>query len=260
MIIETIEQFRDLIPTVTGKSLEKYTRSIADAEEWLRQRIVGTELMRVIEQEKVAESELFKRARLVVACKAYLLAIPKMDVIETGNGFAVVNDDTLAPASRERVTALVASMKESLTDAVGGLIEFLEDDVEYRNLWRQSPAFTATVRNYLPTLRLFREYGVFNGGHLDYIDVQPVFHALIVKHIEPIVSPERSAALIAQVAAGTIAAADAPLIESIRLALAGYYNGDMALGDTAMSRVHFLSPPSASEASTTTSPSIFSMI
>lgn len=258
MIIDSIEKFRELIPTVTGSKLDKYTQPITDATEWLRRRIVGSALMRVIEQMQVEESapELFVHARLVVACKAYLLAIPKMDVIETANGFAVVNDEVHAPASRDRVHALTVSMTESLAEAVGGLIEFLEDSDLPE--WRQSPAFTATVRNYLPTLRLFREYGSFKGGHLDYIDAQPTFRALIIKHIEPVVGIQRSADLLAQIVAGAIV--EAELIENIRLALAGYYTGDMALADTALVRVNTIVAPVAPTTAAPSSPSIYPMI
>lgn len=236
-MIKDIKTFRELIPTVTGQSLEKYTRPITDAAEWLRQRIVGPALMGVIKSQGEASApELFKRAQLAVAYKAYLIAIPKMDVIETANGFAVVDDDIHAPASRDRVNALTVSMTESLSMAVAGLIEYLEDIAEYRAEWRQSPACTATRRNYMPTLRMFRDYGVFPGDNLDYVDAQPVFRSLIVKHIEPVISPEYSAAVLAAIGSGTLGDNDAPVVESLRLALAGYYSGDVALGDICLAR------------------------
>lgn len=238
-MIKDIERFRELIPTVAGQSLSKYTQPIADAVGWLRQQIVGPALMNVIEamQNEAEAPELFKRVELVVAYKAYLIAIPKMDVIETANGFAVVNDDTMAPASRDRVASLSASMTESLEQALAELIEYLEDSEEHRAAWRQSPAYQATSGSYISTLREFRQYSSFKGGYLDFISAQVNIRSVILKNIEPIISREFSNEVISQIVAGNVPENNSTILADLRYALAGFYNNDAQLGDTCLARV-----------------------
>lgn len=238
MIIKNIERFRELIPTVTGKSLEKYTQPISDAAVWLRQQIVGPALMRVIEQmqDEASVPELFTRAELVVAYKAYLIAIPKMDVIETSNGFAVVMDDKLAPASRDRVNALITSMQESLSFAVDDLIEYLEDSEEYRTDWIKSPAYMVTSDIYIPTLRTFRRYGTFPGGCLDFMAACTNLRSIIVKNIEPVISRELSAAILGEIRSGSISPQNEAIIGDLCQALAAFYNQDAQLGDMSVCR------------------------
>ena len=235
-MIEDIETFRTLIPTVTGSSLDKYRQPLADARAWLASRITGEELLTEIEHQEHT-APLFLRARQVIACKAYLLAIPLMDVIETDNGFAVVNSETLAPASRDRVTALTGAVAQNLNMALEQLVECLEETPEYRHKWKNTPAGSASAVSYFPSLRRFRLYSTFSGGYIDYLQEQPALRRIIRQIIEPRISLELSRQIIDQVQTDSLSPSNERIIEDLRVALAGYHEGDPQTGESALCRV-----------------------
>lgn len=238
-MIKDIDTFRQLIPTVTGGTLDKYLQPIADAQEWLVSKIAGPKLMDEILRagESDPPAELFTLARRVVAYKAYIDAIPKMDVLETANGFAVVNDEKLVPASRERVNALIVSMSDSLMSALEALIEYLEDTPQYAEAWKSSPSYSIISDSLLPSLRLFRRYGRFDGNYLDFITSRPAMLAIQMKFIEPKVSRELLAEIISQIREDSLTDANRAILDDLRFALAGFYNSDPELGDASLCRV-----------------------
>lgn len=235
-MIDSIDTLKQLIPTVVGTELDKYRQPINDAQAWL-EGIIGSELFDKAEQEEASGGELFVRAQLVVACKAYLIAIPKLDILETNNGFAVINDQKYAPASRERVNALTASFAESLDMALGRLIEYLEDSDAYRSLWCKAPMCTIMFGSYLPTLREFRKFGTFEGGYIDFIGARASVRSIILKHIEPRISRALSDRVVAEVQSGTISLSVRSILDDLCYTLTGFYVGDTMLAITSLCRI-----------------------
>lgn len=66
-----------------------------------------------------------------VCCLAFYNAIPQLDLTLSGTGFGVVSNQNLAPASRERVEALRAEMRNQWEDALEDLIERLRGDARW---------------------------------------------------------------------------------------------------------------------------------
>lgn len=237
-MIEDIQVMRDIVPTIASASLDRYLRPLADAQRWFTDKIAGGELMaRIMEQKDMDPlPEIFVRARLCVALRAYGDAIPQLDLIETPNGFAVVNDDTLVPASRERVAALRNSIQNNLRAALDSFIEYMEDSAEFGVLWKDSPAYSIVSDSYLPTLREFRRYGSFPGSYFDFIAARPVFRQIIVKYIEPVISRELSDEIVVQLRDGELSEANGQLLEDLRFSLAGFYGGDLPFGQMSVNR------------------------
>ena len=52
----------------------------------------------------------------VVVTKAYADALPSLDIVVTPTGIGVVNTETIAPASKERVERLVKPLRDILHD------------------------------------------------------------------------------------------------------------------------------------------------
>lgn len=237
-MIDDIQIMRDILPTIASSSLDKYRRPISDAQKWFADKIAGGELMDRIMEMKDADPlpELFVRARLCVALRAYGEAIPQLDLVETPNGFAVVNDERLVPASRERVSALRGSIQNDFRAALDSFIEYMEDSDGFAAMWKRSPAYSIISDSYLPTLREFRRYGEFAGSYLDFIAARPVFRQIIVKYIEPVVSRELSEEIIAQLRDGTLSESNGRLLEDLRFSLAGFYVGDVPFGQMSANR------------------------
>ena len=96
--------------------------------------------------------------------KAYLLGLPFFDLIETEAGFAVTRNETMAPASPERVKALKAGVEQWLSEAIERLLEYLEESPSYHEDWKGSETYSLLTETYIHTLREFRRYAPFEGS------------------------------------------------------------------------------------------------
>ena len=97
-------------------------------------------------------------AEAFVCYSASYEAIPALDLIATPNGFAVVNNQNLAPASKERVAALRESYRQSKSRYTSGLIVLLTRFQDY-----VLPAALASLP-LLPTASKCRDFGIYYKG------------------------------------------------------------------------------------------------
>ena len=74
---------------------------LESAQTWLEQNILG---------QFQPEGQLCRLAVKITVCKAFADAVPSLDVTLSPAGFAVINTDGRAPASKERIERLVASL------------------------------------------------------------------------------------------------------------------------------------------------------
>ena len=70
----------------------------------------------------------------IVAFDAFRNAVPHLDLILTPNGFGIVNNTNIAPASKERVERLIASLLSNRDDEIEHLIALLV----HEDGWAQS--------------------------------------------------------------------------------------------------------------------------
>lgn len=118
-------------------------------------------------------------AEAFVCYSASYEAIPALDLIATPNGFAVVNNQNLAPASKERVAALRESYRQSKSRYVSALIVLLTRFPDY-----VLPAALASLP-LLPTASKCRDFGLYAKGvsffgEEEYAKVRP--HLVEAEH------------------------------------------------------------------------------
>lgn len=107
------ERLRLLIPNiiheVEGETplFDKLLPWLTSATLWMEEFIIGG---------FQPESGLYELAEKIIVYKAFVEAVPSLDVTLSPAGFAVINTDGRAPASKERVERLVASLS-SFVDA-----------------------------------------------------------------------------------------------------------------------------------------------
>ncbi len=163
-IIKTNEMLRRYVPNVlrevAGETnlFDKVYPALASAEEWLEDEIVGEKMMDVL-SEADESNRLYLTAARVVACKAMADAVPMLDLILTPNGFGVVSNANIAPASKERVDRLISSLSSLWERLAADLLDRLRGEKEWQRSAQQmrwaklllSPAELATyVPNTLP--------------------------------------------------------------------------------------------------------------
>ncbi|MDR1339257.1 MAG: hypothetical protein LBK58_04295, partial [Prevotellaceae bacterium] len=130
--------------------------------------------------ETIPPADILKAAEPVICLKAYLSGIPFLDVVQTPNGFAVVNNTNHAPASKERVERLLEFVKRRLTAALDFLIEFAFSYSIFRGLWKQEEELfnRHTEIVYLTTNELRRYSANQSATCMDLFTIHPVVLSL----------------------------------------------------------------------------------
>lgn len=129
MIIENDTQLRRYIPNtfmaVDGEVplYEKIKKQIEQSESRLRGEITGDYEL------EPQDEELLRQA---TAYDAMLWSVPALDMVLTPNGFGIVSTNSIAPASRERVSALRQSLTEKRDMSISVLLSRLVREEEYR--------------------------------------------------------------------------------------------------------------------------------
>lgn len=111
-----------------------------------------------VAREQMAVPEDYARQDLLEAYvykNAAAESIPSLDLILTDSGFAVVSNQNLAPASRERVTALLNSLRRQASDARDLLLLDL-----CKTNWVSSKQCTLLRSTLLWCPMLARRYGI----------------------------------------------------------------------------------------------------
>lgn len=130
LIITNDTQLRKYLPnafaTVTGESsfYDKVLPWLEATEQWLLKHFIGSDFQSTL-LALGADVPLRKAAALVVAHETMRNAVPSLDLVLTPNGFGIVSNANVAPASRERVDRLVASLEASRDDAIEQLLALL---------------------------------------------------------------------------------------------------------------------------------------
>ena len=155
-IITSDEQLRMLIPnvltTVEGEPtlFDKLAPFLESAEDWAKQNFVPEEIFdEIAGTESLGLNERLKfPLERMVACHAYMTAIPSLDLVLTPNGFGIVSNQNVAPASRERVEHLITSLESQRDSAIEQLLLRLAS----RDDWQESEQgkyFSSTMFPFL---------------------------------------------------------------------------------------------------------------
>lgn len=108
----------------------------------------------ISEMEITTQQDILYFARMAIVNRAFAAAVPSLDLILTGNGFGIVSNQTVAPASRDRVNALVASLIDSADAAIETLATITKGKVLQRTIFRGFEAQRMMGKN----TKLYQEY------------------------------------------------------------------------------------------------------
>lgn len=97
---------------------------IESAKDWLESEYLGTD-------DYLSEGDNYRALRIIV-WKAFSDAVPSLDIVITPTGFGVVNTETIAPASKERIERLQNSLKHKIDGELEILLEFCHRYPEWR--------------------------------------------------------------------------------------------------------------------------------
>lgn len=144
----TLLQFiPNVVETVEGETplFNKIRPQLEITEQWIKDTIIGEQFM-----EDVANgegSELWTATATAIACDAFRRSVPSLDLILTANGFGVVSNNNVAPASKERIERLMASLDNQRIKAISTMIGLLAKLSQWlttdRGHWLTSSFFTS---------------------------------------------------------------------------------------------------------------------
>ena len=157
----------NVLKSVQGETLlfDKIAPYLEVAEAWLTTTFLSeavlTELLSVSEN---ANNKLLHYARMVVVAEAMLHAVPQLDLVLTPNGFGVVSNTNIAPASKERVERLLLSLEKMRDDTLAVLLPLLTQNVA----WATSDPCLFFEQTLYPWLDLPRKLGSTDHAWLRY--------------------------------------------------------------------------------------------
>jgi hypothetical protein len=171
-LITTFAQMQQFVPTIIGNGdFNLYQTYRDDAELYLVNEIIGNELFLELLEKHTGSTEspedwatALMMCRKVVSLKAYSIAIPFLDLVQTANGFAVAMNPNQAPASKDRVKALREGVQRRLDDAIEGLLRFLDDNLDEFVEWGVAPSYTRRYDLLVVSANDFSKYLNINNG------------------------------------------------------------------------------------------------
>ncbi len=124
VLIPSDEDLRKLLPpamaTVMGeaKLIDKMAPFLETRFTWLAENFADPETMANF-------TDIAFFASRLLAVRAFIDAIPSLDVVLSPNGFGVVDTNSLSPASKERVAALLNSLEPQAVKLESSLLDHL---------------------------------------------------------------------------------------------------------------------------------------
>lgn len=180
----TRDQFEYFIPSAVMPDdtlFERIAEQLAYGEAQLKS-LLGETLYDI----RTDDLTLLNLCNRYVCLTAYRQAIPHLDLVLTENGFGVVSNQNVAPASAERVNRLRQQVQFALDDATDDLLDYLRGDPA----WVETPAAVATFRSLAWNGRRQLVYfGIHNGHRSDLDALRPRITAAEAK-VQHCISPE----------------------------------------------------------------------
>lgn len=168
MIVTGIAQMRRYLPSIELKGEpEIFNDALEVAQEKLVEEILGEDLEDKLENQPEEHTRLLAKVKRVISISAFLTSIPEMDLVLTDAGFAVISNQDMAPASRERVDALKLSLQVKLDEAIDRLVSFLYSSLTYED-WRGTEQFSRMSDALILTFTDFRDSAVLNNITLPF--------------------------------------------------------------------------------------------
>lgn len=234
-LIQNDETLRRYIPNqvvaVKGETslFDRIAHWLDTAEQWLSDNITSSATLNRIASYS-EEHPLLRSCRAAVAHQALADAIPSLDLVQTVNGFAVVSNQNLAPASRDRVDRLIAAHRSQRDTAINALIPLLPE----AHAWRDTPQCGFFRSTLFPTPAHIRPLASGTATWERYEELHPAIAAAEDRLAAEYISPELMQRLREEtLGLSPLSTLDARLCETLRSHVADLVNGK-PLRDTAL--------------------------
>ena len=158
-LITTNVQLSALLPniavTVQGEIplIDKMSTFLTMAEKWVYDVFTSEPMFNDITT-LPEDNELRVATTQVVVYEAFRRAIPHLDVILTPNGFGIVSNSNVAPASKERIARLLDALLDNRDAAIAQLLESLSQQSD----WLAKPQAEFFRATMFPNIALAKRF------------------------------------------------------------------------------------------------------
>jgi len=218
----TKQEFEAILSVATSSHVEVYEKvepHFAAAFEECRADVLGDVGTSAIEADEYGE--LANAVRRWVALQAFLSVFRQLDLVLTPTGFGVVSTQQMAPASKQRVDALIGHIRDSVLIAHGQMLAEL-CKVEG---WGSSTQARENIDTLFYDFRLLQKMQGPAASHLDWQAAQRLIgeadEALRLK-----ISNQYMDDLLHHVRCGSVSADDRPVIFLCRHIISLWIAGD----------------------------------
>lgn len=216
-LITNDQQLRELIPNVfsnvKGETslFDKVAPFLASAEQWLINNFCSLKTFNVI-CGYTDDNPTKTTAQRIVVCEALRNAVPSLDLVLTPNGFGVVNNQNIAPASKERVARLVNSLAEQHDE----LLELFIPMLVGASKWKESAQYGFFSASLFPNIDLVSLCGFTANRWEKYVELRTKAIDIENSLAEEFISPELMDKFRLAVIGGTLSSDAEPVVRGIK--------------------------------------------
>ena len=211
-----------MFATVKGEVslFDKVKVDIDLAENWVIETFVSTKTFNTI-CGYADDNPLKIITAKLIASEALRRAIPSLDLVLTPNGFGVVSNQNIAPASKERVDRLIGSLADYRDDCIANLLPALVGASQ----WLTSSQASFFGETLFPDLAITDQVKGTGSKWERYLSLRPKILDIEASLAEEFFSPELMVRLRNEVLRRTHTADLARVINAIRGQVVDLLNG-----------------------------------
>ena len=220
---DTLRQYLpNVFATVKGEVslFDKVKVDIDLAENWVIETFVSTKTFNTI-CGYTADNPIRIITAKLIASEALRRAIPSLDLVLSPNGFGVVSNQNVAPASKERVDRLIGSLADYRDDCIANLLPALVGASQ----WLTSSQASFFGETLFPDLAITEQVKGSGSKWEQYLSLRPKILDIEASLAEEFFSPELMARLRNEVLRRTHTADLARVINAIRGQVVDLLNG-----------------------------------
>ena len=220
---DTLRQYLpNVFATVKGEVslFDKVKVDIDLAQNWAVNTFTGEVLFSDICSRSADDPLRILSAKLIVT-EALRRAIPSLDVVLTPNGFGVVSNQNIAPASKERVDRLIGSLADYRDECIANLLPALVGESQ----WLTSSQASFFGESLFPDLAITDQVKGTGSKWERYLALRPKILDIEASLAEEFFSPELMVRLKKEVLRKTHTADIARVINAIRGQVVDLLNG-----------------------------------
>lgn len=225
-LINNDDTLRQYLPNVFAavkgevSLFDKVKVDIDLAENWVIQTFVSTKTFNTI-CGYTADNPIRIITAKLIASETLRRAIPSLDLVLFPNGFGVVSNQNVAPASKERVDRLIGSLADYRDDCIANLLPALVGASQ----WLTSSQASFFGETLFPDLAITEQVKVSGSKWEQYLSLRPKILDIEASLAEEFFSPELMVRLRNEVLRKTHTADLARVINAIRGQVVDLLNG-----------------------------------